>query len=63
MSASHHNGFWSSVMRRLFGTGEASLRESIEDVLDESPEEAADFSREERDMFKKPFGVSRCAAG
>ena len=56
MSASHQNGFWSGVLRRFFGVGEASLRESIEDVLEENSEEAVDFSREERDMLKNLLG-------
>ena len=43
-------------MRRLFGGSEASLRESIEDVLDEAAGETTDFSLEERDMLKNLLG-------
>ena len=56
MSAASPNGFWSGLARRLFGGGEASLRESIEDVLDETQGETADFSLEERDMLKNLLG-------
>lgn len=56
MSASSPNGFWSGLLRRIFGGGEASLRESIEDVLDETQGETADFSLEERDMLKNLLG-------
>lgn len=60
MSSTANNGFWgglwSSVTRRLFGGTEASLRESLEDVLEDAPSEDADFSREERDMLKNLLG-------
>ncbi len=54
MSASGQNGgFW----RRLFGGGEANLRESLEDVLDETAGGAEDdFSNEERHMLKNILG-------
>ena len=51
MSSVSGNGFW----RRLFG-GEASLRESIEDVLEDSDGQEADFSDEERHMLKNLLG-------
>ena len=52
MSASQHNSFW----RRLFGGGDTSLRESIEDVLEEESGPATDFSDEERHMLKNLLG-------
>ena len=56
MSSTTTNGFWSGLVRRLFGGNEASLRESLEDVLEDAPGEDADFSREERDMLKNLLG-------
>lgn len=56
MSSSSNNGFWAGLMRLLFGGNEASLRESLEDVLEDSPDASADFSREERDMLKNLLG-------
>jgi CBS domain containing-hemolysin-like protein len=52
MSASSATSWW----RFLFGGGESSLRESIEDVLEESQGETADFSDEERHMLKNLLG-------
>ena len=52
MSATHHNSFW----RRLFGGGDTSLRESIEDVLEDDATQQADFSDEERHMLKNLLG-------
>ena len=52
MSASSATSWW----RSLFGGGESSLRESIEDVLEESQGETADFSDEERHMLKNLLG-------
>jgi magnesium and cobalt transporter len=52
MSASSATSWW----RSLFGGGESSLRESIEDVLEESQGESADFSDEERHMLKNLLG-------
>ena len=48
MTASSGTPWW----RSLFGGGESSLRESIEDVLEETQGETADFSDEERHMLK-----------
>ncbi len=48
--------FWQRWRRWLFG-GEASLRESIEDVLDETETNGAqDFSSEERHMLRNLLG-------
>jgi CBS domain containing-hemolysin-like protein len=52
MSATQPTSFW----RRLFGGGDTSLRESIEDVLEEGTGEQADFSDEERHMLKNLLG-------
>ena len=52
MSASSSTSWW----RSLFGGGESSLRESIEDVLEETQGETADFSDEERHMLKNLLG-------
>ncbi len=52
MSASSSTSWW----RFLFGGGESSLRESIEDVLEETQGETADFSDEERHMLKNLLG-------
>ncbi len=52
MSSTSSTSFW----RRLFGGAEASLRESIEDVLEEDVSDAADFSDEERHMLKNLLG-------
>jgi len=53
MSSQQNIGFW----RRLFGGGEANLRESLEDVLEEAGhEDDDDFSTEERHMLKNLLG-------
>ena len=52
MTASSGTPWW----RSLFGGGESSLRESIEDVLEETQGETADFSDEERHMLKNLLG-------
>lgn len=52
MSAASHTPFW----RRLFGGGDTSLRESIEDVLEEDSRPQDDFSDEERHMLKNLLG-------
>ncbi len=53
MSNQQNIGFW----RRLFGGGEANLRESLEDVLEEAGhEDDDDFSTEERHMLKNLLG-------
>ncbi len=53
MSNPQNIGFW----RRLFGGGEANLRESLEDVLEEAGhEDDDDFSTEERHMLKNLLG-------
>ena len=53
MSSPQQAGFW----RRLFGGGEANLRESLEDVLEEAGhEDDDDFSTEERHMLKNLLG-------
>jgi len=60
MSAPATNGahvpFYVRLWRRLFGNGEASLRESIEEVLDESEGDDAGFSSEERHMLRNLLG-------
>ena len=53
MSATSSGTSW---WRALFGGAESSLRESIEDVLDETQGETADFSDEERHMLKNLLG-------
>ena len=52
MSATQHQSIW----RRLFGGGDTSLRESIEDVLEDDATQQADFSDEERHMLKNLLG-------
>ena len=47
---------YARLWRRLFGNGEANLRESIEGVLDESEGNDAGFSSEERHMLRNLLG-------
>ncbi|MGI9438527.1 MAG: hemolysin family protein [Parvibaculales bacterium] len=57
MSANGQNGgFWSALKRRLLPGQEANLRESLEDVLEESDGGQDDFSDEERHMLKNLLG-------
>ena len=60
MSAPQANGtqapLYARLWRRLFGNGEANLRESIEGVLDESEGNDAGFSSEERHMLRNLLG-------
>ncbi len=60
MSAPQANGtqapLYARLWRRLFGNGEANLRESIEGVLDESESNDAGFSSEERHMLRNLLG-------
>ena len=60
MSAPQADGtqapLYARLWRRLFGNGEANLRESIEGVLDESEGNDAGFSSEERHMLRNLLG-------
>ena len=51
-----YGGFWGALKRRMFGTPEANLRESLEDVLEEAQRGRDDFSDEERHMLKNLLG-------
>ena len=48
--------FLSRLWRRVRGVSEPNLRESIEDALDETEEEGAEFSLEERHMLRNLLG-------
>ena len=47
---------WTWLWHKLFGAPEASLRESIEDVLDEAEGDDAHFSSEEQHMLRNLLG-------